>query len=161
MCDKEKYTIEVSEQFVKVTGTLTIREAFDFLNFFEREGYGILESEEYRTTLCMRKGNAEEERKATINKDTLEYLEEVKKDLSNEQNKNKEVKERVKDLEYLIQKILLDDKEKSEKLKEANQKLQQFKALEKLKNSPEAAEICKMEGPEGEDVSPFSGGTVE
>ena len=35
----ERYSIEVSEGCVEIHGYLTIRETFDFLAFFEREGF--------------------------------------------------------------------------------------------------------------------------
>jgi len=35
----ERYSIEVSEDIVVIHGKLTIEEAFDFLNFFEKKGF--------------------------------------------------------------------------------------------------------------------------
>lgn len=35
----EKYNIDVYEDRVIISGYLSVREAFDFLNFYEREGY--------------------------------------------------------------------------------------------------------------------------
>jgi len=51
---EKKYTIEVSEDCVEITGTLTVREAFDFLSFFEKEGFTTLEDWGERTTLYLR-----------------------------------------------------------------------------------------------------------
>lgn len=154
---KEKYTIEVSDDLVQITGTLTIREAFDFLNFFEREGYGILEEGEYGNTLTMRKGSAEEERKAAISQETTEYIENLRSEIETAHHDNGKLKERVATLEYLVKKIGLEGTEMSERLKEANDNVAKFRALEKLKNSPEAAQICAMQGPgqEMEDLTEY------
>jgi hypothetical protein len=35
----ERYSIEVGEGCVIIYGTLTIEEAFDYLNFFDKKGY--------------------------------------------------------------------------------------------------------------------------
>jgi hypothetical protein len=163
----DKYTIEVSDEFVKITGTLTIREAFDFMNFFDREGYQILESEEYGTTLCMRKGSVEEERKAQINQETLVHLELIKEELKEEKEKSeskiKELNQKVIDLEGLLRQVVGESKQNKEKLKEAKTNLERFEILKKLKDSPEAAKLCAMEGPGSamEDLTGFSEGTVE
>lgn len=159
----EKYKIEVSDECVEITGTLTIREAFDFLNFFEREGYTTLEDWGEKTTLYLRKRDLDKELTDRVNEETLSDLNVTKIRLEESDKSNKDFKQRINDLEYLIKKITLDDKEKSDKLKDANHKLQQFKALENLKNSSQAAQICKMEGPgqEMEDLTGFSEGTIE
>jgi hypothetical protein len=36
---RERYSIEVGEGIVEIHGKLTIEEAFDFLNFFEKKGF--------------------------------------------------------------------------------------------------------------------------
>jgi hypothetical protein len=38
----ERYTIEVSDDEVLIHGYLSIREAFDFLSFFDQQGYDTL-----------------------------------------------------------------------------------------------------------------------
>jgi chromosome segregation ATPase len=156
----EKYKIEVSDECVEIMGTLTIREAFDFLNFYEREGYTTLEDWGERTTLYLRKRDLEKEYTSRVNEETLSDLNFVKTRLTDYEQENKDLKQRINDLEYLIKKITLDDKEKTDKLKEATHRLQQFKALENLKNNPEAAQIVRMKEPIGEEISPFSGGNI-
>jgi hypothetical protein len=38
----KRYQIEVFEDKVSITGMLTVREMFDHLNYFDREGYGFV-----------------------------------------------------------------------------------------------------------------------
>jgi len=42
MSRPEKYSIECSEGCVEIQGYLSIREAFDFLSYYEREGFTCL-----------------------------------------------------------------------------------------------------------------------
>lgn len=37
-----RYSIEVSKDRIEVTGEISIREAFDFMNFFEQQGFNSL-----------------------------------------------------------------------------------------------------------------------
>lgn len=48
------YTIEVSDEEVSICGQLTIEEAFDFINFFDRKGYKYI-NEGYNSTLLLTK----------------------------------------------------------------------------------------------------------
>ena len=48
----ERYSIECGEEFVVIHGYLSIREAFDFLAFYEREGFTCLIPGEENS--CMR-----------------------------------------------------------------------------------------------------------
>lgn len=161
---EEKYTISVEEDRVEIRGTLTIQEALDYLNFYQDQGYTTIEDGYDVCALYLRRRNLDQEKRDWINKETLEELDEVKKNYDDEKKRTNELENRVKDLEYLIKKIALDDKEKNDQFKKANEQLARFKALEKLKDSPEAAKICAMEGPgsESEDLANFEGGgTVE
>ena len=154
---KEKYKIEVSEDCVEIMGTLTIREAFDFLNFFEREGYTTLEDWGERTTLYMRKRDLDQERKDEIIKNSVENNGFYQEQYSSEKIQNEQLRKKISELESLIRGIMVEESDKVKSLKQKITKLEQYNALLNLKNSPEAAEICKMEGPEGEDHSPFAG----
>jgi|SRR6056300_670427 vacuolar-type H+-ATPase subunit I/STV1 len=147
---KERYNIAVSDELVEITGNLSIREAFDFLNFFEREGYGILEGGEYGTTFCIRKGSAEAERREAINKESLEHIENLEFDKKQLNEENSKLKDRIAILEHLIKKMGAEGVDINARLKEATDNLSKFRSLEKLKNSAEAAQICAMQGPGAE-----------
>ena len=164
MSEETRYTIEVRDDAVEITGTLTIREAFDFLAFFEREGFTTLEDWGERTTLYFRKRNIDQELTDRVNKNTLDELEDVKKDYKGLLNTNIEQAQKIKELEGLIKNHMIDESERFKALKKENEKLEKFKILQHLKDSPEAAKICAMEGPVGEEISPFSPlseGTIE
>lgn len=138
----EKYIIEVSEKFVEIRGNLLIREVFDFLNFFEREGYGILIDD---TEIILKKGSAEEERKSLINSETLQYLEEIREEnkLLTSESQNKDM--RIKDLESLILQMGKESTEVHEKFKKLNEKMDKIRILKKLR---EDKEVCKILGSE-------------
>lgn len=150
------YTIEATDTAIEVRGTLTLEQASDILSFYQSQGFTTLEDWGDRTTFYITRRNIDEERRELINKDTLEYLENVKDQLSKEQKKSEELSIKVKELEYLIRKMTLEEGDKVKKLKEANQNLENFKSLQKLKDSPEIAEMMKMKGFEGEDLTQFS-----
>lgn len=56
----ERYSIEVNDCLVEIRGTLTIEEAFDFLNFFDKKGYTNVVEGDQNSTIRMLKMNKEE-----------------------------------------------------------------------------------------------------
>ena len=160
MSDENRYTIEVRDDAVEIRGTLTIREAFDFLAFFEREGFTTLEDWGDRTTLYFRKRNLDQEITDRVNKNTLDHLHEVQHDLSLEVAKNKDLTEKLKDKDQLTRKVMEDASDKIKHLEKRLNELQnqdeRYKSLLNLKNSPEAARICSIPGPDAQENPPFS-----
>lgn len=160
----EKYKIEVSDECVEIMGTLTIREAFDFLNFYEREGYTTLEDWGERTTLYLRKRDLEQERSDLINEEVRTSLSVAKDCLELEKIGNQELRKRVEELESLIRGLMSAESDKVKSLLKKIDNLEKTIALMNLKYSKEAAEICKMPGPDAQEnppFSPLSEGTVE
>lgn len=49
----ERYTIEVNENVVYIYGYLTIREMFDHLNYFDREGYTCVCPGTENSSICL------------------------------------------------------------------------------------------------------------
>jgi hypothetical protein len=49
----ERYSIEVSDDCVLIYGDLSIRETFDFLSFFDQQGFKSVVSGHENSTLCM------------------------------------------------------------------------------------------------------------
>jgi hypothetical protein len=49
----ERYSIEVSDDMVIIHGNLTIRESFDFLAFFDQQGYKTLCPGEQNSAMCL------------------------------------------------------------------------------------------------------------
>lgn len=65
--ENELYSIEVSDQMVFIYGDITMREAFDFLAFFDQQGYSYL-SVGYNSTLCLTKEDCRKISKEIIDK---------------------------------------------------------------------------------------------
>lgn len=55
----ERYSIQVNENSIVIDGFLTIREVFDHLNYFDREGYVLAVPNEKSTTLTLVKERIE------------------------------------------------------------------------------------------------------
>ena len=92
----ERYSIDVSDFNVLIHGELSIREAFDFLNYFEKEGYNRLIPGDENSCLHMCKVEK------LIKEDLTKNLEARVIDL-NIQNQNLKVK--IDDLERIIEKF--------------------------------------------------------
>lgn len=92
------YTIEVSEDEVSICGQLTIEEAFDFINFFDRKGYKYI-NEGYESTLLLTKKSILEMK---------EHRNEINENLSEGMFERLylESKEKQKELESLIKKLM-------------------------------------------------------
>lgn len=50
----KRYSIEVNDEAIEMYGELTIEEAFDFLNFFDKKGFKYLIASENNSTISMR-----------------------------------------------------------------------------------------------------------
>lgn len=153
--DDERYTIRVSEEKVEIEGTLTIREAFDFLNFFDREGFNTIEDGDH-TCLCFRKRDIDEERRQFIIKNNLESEKTYQLLYDQETEKNKKLSKKIDELDFLIRNLMAEESDKVMRMKKKIADLEKFNTLLKLKTDPEAAKICAVEGPEGEDLTDFA-----
>jgi flagellar motility protein MotE (MotC chaperone) len=147
-----RYTIEVSDESVEITGRLTIREAFDFLNFFEREGYTSLEWSE-NSTLFMVKVDLDQEKTERVNKETLQELYFAQEQNKAEKEKSLDLFHKVRELEGMVKNFFQDESDRVKDLRNQLEKQDKLITLLKLKNSPEAAEIMKIPGIEGEGFS--------
>ncbi len=56
---QERYSMEVNDDCVKIYGTLTIEETFDFLNFFEKKGFNSIGIGYQNSSLMMYKESTE------------------------------------------------------------------------------------------------------
>jgi Xaa-Pro aminopeptidase len=138
---EKKYTIEVSEDCVEITGTLTVREAFDFLSFFEKEGFTTLEDWGERTTLYLRKRDLERERKDEIIRNSVEDLEDYKNRYIKETHENEDLKEKIRNLEMTIKHIMTEENTSHQALKKRNETLEKACSLARLKEHPISNEI--------------------
>lgn len=65
----ERYSIEVEDDCVVIHGYLTMREAFDFLSFFDQQGFTCIKPGYENSTLFLMKENYTEEKKDDEEKD--------------------------------------------------------------------------------------------
>lgn len=149
----ERYKIEVSDEAVEITGTLTIREAFDFLNFFEREGYTTLEDWSEHSTLYMRKRDLDQELTDRVNKETREEIKFTQERYEIEKQLTQVLKEKVANLEEMIRVHFQKDSQTVEMLKSQILARDKYISILKLKLSPEVAEMMKIHDPEGIDLT--------
>ena len=56
--------ISIYDGLVIFHGEMTIREAFDFLNYFDREGYNIVTVGQENSSICLKKGELTTEQKS-------------------------------------------------------------------------------------------------
>lgn len=132
----QRYTIEVTDECVEITGTLTIREAFDYLSFFDQQGYTTLEDWGEKTTLYLRKRDLERERKDEIIKNSVEDLEDFKNRFHDEADKNEVLKNKIKELELLIKELMTEESLKRNKIRAQKELLCKLESQVKLRENP-------------------------
>ena len=132
---RERYTIEVCDYEVQIYGELTIREAFDFLNFFDQQGYNKLVIGHENTTLRLIKEKETIEGESDF--DMHETLWKDEKETSNQ------LRKRLKEQEDLIKVLMIDDSERCKNLKKENEKLSCKLSRDKFENNPEALKIVQ------------------
>ena len=113
----ERYSIEVSEGVVEIHGKLTIEEAFDFLNFFEKKGFDEVTYGDQNSCLRMLNKKAiygdKDEEPVIPERDFWESCYHEK------ELENIKLREKIKELEGLIKKLAcLDVKIKTEEPEE-------------------------------------------
>lgn len=101
----ERYSIEVWEDYILFHGSMTIEEAFDFMNFFEKKGFNEVSIGEENSCLCLMKIDEEKEKSEfqKSNEASEEFYEEMMED------KNKEIiilKEQNKNLTSLVRQLI-------------------------------------------------------
>jgi hypothetical protein len=117
----ERYSVKVREHIVEIFGELTIEEAFDFLNFFEKKGYNSVIIGDENSTLILRKRD-EEEKEDSICEN---YEGMYEKFYNTEVQKNEILKEKIRELEILIKKLIIHRDE-----------TKTWEEVAKLKNNP-------------------------
>lgn len=141
MYDRARYEIEVGDDFIEIYGTLTIEEAFDFLNFFEKKGFKSLINGINGNNSClrMRKESIEEEKEKFLRIEREDDEKFYEKIYQNSEIESDKLRKDISALENLIKDLLLDAKNEREKLVEQIDKLQIEKAENNLKNNPTSA----------------------
>lgn len=120
---RERYSIEVTDEFVDIYGELTIEETFDYLSFFERKGYKAVVIGADNSTLRMMQKDQKEE---IINEKVTELKDEVtqyKRWLEREQTYHEQTKDKLKQCEMLLKTLMSKEYEKYQKSHEEIQKI--------------------------------------
>ena len=137
----ERYSIEVCDYEVQIYGELTIREAFDFLSFFDQQGYNKVIIGHENSTLRLIK-----EKETNENESDFNLHETLWKD---EKETSSQLRKRLKEQEELIKVLMIDDTDRCKKLKQENERLASKISKEKFENNPEALKIVEQMGCDG------------
>jgi hypothetical protein len=132
---RERYTIEVCDYEVQIYGELTIREAFDFISFFDQQGYNKLVIGHENTTLRLIK-----EKETTESESEFDMHETLWKD---EKVTSSQLRKRLKEQEDLIKVLMIDDSERCKELKKQNDHLCSKLSRQKFESNPEALKIIE------------------
>ena len=134
----ERYSIEVNDDYVVIYGDLTIEEAFDFLNFFDKKGYKSLSGCYDKASICMSRKSIEQQQEE-VRKSEHESDEKFYEGLYQESKERiKKLERDILSLEQLIKDLMTDEKKKQSIIQREYESLKRSQALLALKNNPEA-----------------------
>lgn len=143
---EERYSIEVSDDFVEIHGDLSIEEAFDYMNFFDKKGYKSLRTGwENSTLLLARKDIAQKQEE--IRQEAAKQSEAMYEQFyQSERKEHDKTKERVRQLEDLMKQLMSEEYQKYKALKEENDKLVKNQTVQFLHEDPQVQRILKEGG---------------
>lgn len=137
----ERYSIEVDDESVMIYGDLSIEEAFDFLNFFDKKGFKSLTLGYENSTIYMRRKSieqVEEDVRIRDHKLSEKFYENCHEA---EKKEHEKTRNRVKELESLVKTIISDKSERIRNLEKVNAQLLKSLQLDKLKNDAGIQEL--------------------
>lgn len=143
---EERYSIEVSDDFVEIHGDLTIEEAFDYINFFDKKGYKSLRSGWENSTLLLSRTDVFKEQEERRKQDDIEEERMYHDFFESEKKEHEKTKTRVNELESLIKQLMSEEYQKYKKLKEENDELIKQQAVYFLSQDPMVQKILKNGG---------------
>jgi len=139
----ERYSIEVNDDYVVIYGDLTIEEAFDFLNFFDKKGYKSLSSVYDKASICMSR-NSIEQKQEEIRKAEHESDEKFYENLYQESKERvKKLERDILSLEQLIKDLMTDEKKKQSMIQREYESLKRSQMMLNLKNNPEVQQAME------------------
>lgn len=156
----ERYSIEVSDDTVLIYGHLSIEEAFDFLNFFDKKGFKSIDLSVDGSTLRFRRKSieeSEEEIREAEHKSSEAFYEGLYEASKQQVEK---LGYKIRQLEGLIKELMQTEQEKQARLFKENESLRRSQMLLNLKNNPEVQQALEnfITGGRGkvvEDFRPF------
>lgn len=136
-----RYSIEVDEEIVEIYGNLTIEEAYDFINFFDKKGYKTLTPGSENSTIRLWKKDYKELLEE-INKKEKEEEEETYKSLyKKEEEYHRCTKNQLEQVESLVKLMFNEESDKVKVLKDKIYVLEKHLKQTKLADNPEFQKI--------------------
>lgn len=138
---EHRYTIEVSDKEISIEGRLSIEEMFDWLNYFDKQGFKSAEMSYNDGSLILHKYTIEEKEKYLKSEEKKEDDIFYEKLYNSEKEANICLRENVKYLEDLIKKLMTEEHQKRFILEEENQKLHKERKIQEMQSDPNVKAI--------------------
>lgn len=138
---EHRYTIEVSDKEISIEGRLSIEEMFDWLNYFDKQGFKSAEMSYNEGSLILHKYTIEEKEKYLKSEEKKEDDIFYEKLYNSEKEANICLMENVKYLEDLIKKLMTEEHQKRFILEEENQKLHKERKIQEMQSDPNVKAI--------------------
>ncbi|MDD3471772.1 MAG: hypothetical protein PHS86_03225 [Syntrophaceae bacterium] len=139
--DSARYIVHVFDERIEIEGVLTIREAFDMLNYFDQQGFNTIESNYDQNTLTMRKRDFEKEERTRIIEESISDNKFYQNLYNKEKDQFEKHRIRITQLENLLKTIMSESKIKETESTDLRNELAKFKALLKLEQAYKRGEI--------------------
>lgn len=139
----ERYTIEVHDDFVEIHGDLTIEEAFDYMNFFEKKGFKSLISGWENSTILLSRKGVEEKCQELLEKEHIQSEAFYEQLYGQQQEKEKALNRRIDELESLMRLMFSDESDKVNKLRKENEVLIKQLKKNKLEENEEVKKLLE------------------
>lgn len=147
----ERYSIEVNDEIVEIYGDLTIEEAFDFLNFFDKKGYKSVVLGSENSTLRMMKRDQQEVIHDEFVLTLKEQITDFKELWTKEQKSHEQTKSKLNSIELLLKTLMSEEHAKYKKLHEENMILLKAQCMSQMQDNPEFKKIMENYESEGTD----------
>lgn len=130
-----RYSIEADDDIVIIHGSLTIAEAFDFLSYYDKQGFNEVGVGDENSTLFLRKTNFEHVEK--MKKEEEHRLSEAQFERTTKEQAIiiKDLERHIKDQQSIIHDLECRYQRQMENHKKDFEQNQRFKTLLKLRNS--------------------------
>lgn len=136
-----RYSIEVDEEIIEIYGNLTIEEAFDFINFFDKKGYKTLMPGSENSTLRLWRKDYHEHIAELREKDRQEEEETYHARFKKEEEYHQQTKKKLAEVESLLRGMFVEESDKVKTLKAKIDVLEKHLKQTKLADNPEFQKI--------------------
>lgn len=136
-----RYSIEVDEEIVEIYGNLTIEEAYDFINFFDKKGYKTLTPGSENSTIRLWKKDYHEHVAELRKKENLEDETMYHDFFESEKKEHQKTKNKLEQVESLVNLMFVEESDKVKTLKAKIDVLEKHLKQTKLADNPEFQKI--------------------